>query len=152
LQFAQSLPESDLLFMRRDITQMDEIDEWLHDIEKERAITLLVETHGQIIAYGTLHHHQLYWNRHMAELRVVVSSTFRNQQLGKLLARELIGFAKELGMEKVIAYMPADSKGAQVMLQRAGFKAEALLTDWVMTRDNKTHDLVIMSIAVNEIS
>ncbi len=87
----------------------------------------------------------------MGEIRILVNSQFRNNGLGTIIARELVGFARELKLEKVISYIPADSKGAQRMLEEVGFRAEALLTDWIKTRDNKTHDMAIMSRSLKEI-
>lgn len=149
--FAQTLSEQDLLFLRRDITQMETIDEWIRDVKLEHAITILVEDDNRLVAYGTLYHDQLFWNRHIGEIRLMVSSPYRNRGLGSRLARELMGFAKEMGLDKVIIYMAVEDKGAQHMVQDLGFRAEAILQDWVKTRDNRTHDLLIMSSSLSEI-
>jgi hypothetical protein len=36
LAFANALPPHDLLFLRRDITQPDVVDEWVRDVEQDR--------------------------------------------------------------------------------------------------------------------
>jgi hypothetical protein len=47
--------------------------------------------------------------------------------------------------------MAIEDKGAQHVVEELGFKAEAILTDWVKTRDNRTHDLLIMSAPLVEL-
>lgn len=150
IALAQKLSEADLWFMRRDITQPESVDAWIRDIDNNRAITLLVEDKGHVIAYGSLYHNQLFWNRHLAEIRIMVTAPYRNRGLGNRLATELISFCKELGFEKVFSYTSAEDKGAQKMLEGVGFKAEALLADWIKTRDERTHDLVIMSASLHD--
>ena len=148
LILAHHLPESDLSFMRRDITQPEAVDEWIRDIDQQQAISISVEHDDAIIGYGTLYHDQRFWNRHIGEVRVLVSSNYRNLGIGTRVVRELMQFAQELSLDKVISYMSADDRGAQRMVSDLGFTAEALLADWVKTRDDRTHDLVIMSLSL----
>lgn len=149
---AQRLTERDLYFMRRDITQSEAIEEWIEDIDKNRAQSLLVEAGSQVIAYGTLYYNQFFWNRHLGEIRVVVNTPYRNRGIGSRITRELMGVARELRLEKVMMYMAVEDKGARSMVEDLGFRAEAILSDWVKARDNSTHDLLIMSIALAEAS
>jgi RimJ/RimL family protein N-acetyltransferase len=53
--------------------------------------------------------------------------------------------ARQLGLRKVTAQMTPDQKGARVTFERLGFQPEALLADFVVDRDGKTRDLLIMS-------
>lgn len=152
LDFAQKMSEADLWFMRRDITQPAAIDSWITDIETDHAKTLLVEQDDLLVAYASLYYNQLFWNRHLAELRVVVSSGYRGRSMGRKLAQELSNLAKDMGLEKVMVYMAADDKAAQRMVDYLNFKPEAILADWVKTRDDRTHDLLIMSTDLQEIN
>ncbi|HRE47092.1 MAG TPA: GNAT family N-acetyltransferase [Aggregatilineales bacterium] len=148
VNFVSHLPENDTLFMRRDVTQPEAVDEWIHDIEKDRTITILVEERGNIAAYGSLHYNQLFWNRHLAELRVLVSSMYRRRGLASALAKELIVFARTLGLDKVVAYVASEDRRAREVMEQIGFRAEAVLQEWVKTRDERTHDLLIMSVTL----
>jgi RimJ/RimL family protein N-acetyltransferase len=145
LRFTQSLSDGDVLFMRRDVTQPDAIDAWIKDIEAGRAITILIEDKSRLVAYGSVYYNQLFWNRHLAELRILVSSPYRNRGLGTRLSRELIALARELELEKVTCYMAIEDACARAVVEDLGFRPEAVLADWVKTRDGRTHDLVIMS-------
>lgn len=151
LTLAHTLSPADLLFMRRDITQSEAVDDWLTDIERNHAITILVEDGGKIVAYATLYHHQLFWSRHMGEMRVMVTSPYRNRGLGARITRELMLFAKELELQKVAIYLAVEDKSAQRMVEELGFRPEALLTDWVKTRDDNTHDLLIMTTSLADL-
>lgn len=151
ISLAQKLSEHDLMFMRRDITQPEAVDDWLHDLDRNHAITILVEHEGKIAAYGTLYYNQLYWNRHIGEIRVLVSSPYRSRRLGTRITNELTLVGKEVGLDKVMVYMSVDNKAAQRMTEVLGFRAEAILADWVKMRDNTKHDLLIVSKALNEL-
>jgi RimJ/RimL family protein N-acetyltransferase len=150
--FAHHLSESDLLFMRRDITQPEAVDAWIRDLEMQHAISILVEDEGKVIGYGTLYFHQLFWNRHVGEIRVLVSSPYRARGIGTRLTRELMSMAHDMELEKVVTYMAVDDKVGRSVVEDLGFTPEAILADWVKTRDNRRHDLLIMSTSLLEVS
>lgn len=152
LGMAQSLTDQDMQFMRRDISQPGVVDEWVMDLKSDRTITILAEDESKTIAgYGSLHYNQIFWNRHMGEIRTNVRTTYRNKGLGRRIVAELFLLAKERDLEKVYVYVPADHRPVLMMVERLGFKAEALLSDWVKTRDDRTHDLVIMSTSLADV-
>jgi RimJ/RimL family protein N-acetyltransferase len=151
LHFAQHLDEVDLAFMRRDITQPEAVEHWIEDIEQNRAITILVESASGLLGYGTLYYNQFFWNRHLAEIRILVSSPYRNWGLGTRLTSELMLIGWELGLDKVMMYMRVDDPAARRMAEHLGLRAEAILTDWIKTRDDSKHDLLIMSTSLADI-
>ena len=53
--------------------------------------------------------------------------------------------ARELGLQKIVARMAPEQRGATQVFERLGFRAEALLGDYVMDREGRTHDLIVMS-------
>jgi RimJ/RimL family protein N-acetyltransferase len=145
LSFARALPHDDLLFLRIDITSPAGVDEWLDNIHDGRTITILAEVQGKIAGYASLHHNAVMWNRHVGEIRVNVGSDYRRHGLGRVLVDEVLTIAHELGLRKVTAQMTTDQRGARVTFERLGFRAEALLADYVVDREEKTRDLLIMS-------
>ena len=145
LAFARALPAHDLLFLRRDITRPEAVDFWLQGIERGRIATVLAERDGQVCGYATIDRGDLSWSPHVAELRVMVSTAMRAQGLGRLLTQEAFAVALGLGIEKMVAQMTVDQKGAISVFQGMGFRPEALLRDHVKDRDGKTHDLLILS-------
>ncbi|HEU4758690.1 MAG TPA: GNAT family N-acetyltransferase, partial [Dehalococcoidia bacterium] len=79
------------------------------------------------------------------EMRVLVGEAFRGLGLGKRLANEVFAIAKDLGLKKITAQMTTDQRGARQLFEHLGFRPEALLADYAMSRDGRTHDLLIMS-------
>ena len=150
LAFARAIPAHDLLFLRRDITQLDVVEDWLRDIESGDALTILAKRNGTVIGYGTIHRDSLSWSAHVAELRVLVSAEFRGKGLGRLLTQEAFKSALASGIEKMVARMTLDQKGAIATFESLGFRPEALLKDHVKDRDGELHDLIMMSHRVSD--
>jgi L-amino acid N-acyltransferase YncA len=145
LAFARALPEHDLLFLRRDITQPEAIEIWLNGIERGRITSVLAESGGQVQGYATVDRGELSWSPHVAELRVLVSAAMRGKGLGRLLTQEAFAIALGLGIEKIVAQMTVDQKGAIAVFEGMGFRPEALLRDQVKDREGRKHDLLILA-------
>ncbi len=153
LEFARSLGEEDLLFLRYDITRDDVMDKWLDDEKNGQRITIVAHEKGKnrILGYSSLSREPLSWTRHLGEIRAIVNPEHRKIGLGEALTREIFDICTELDLMKVVARMPLRQAGARRMFERLGFSAEALLADWVMDRQGQTHDLVVMSIDVTSL-
>ncbi|MFY9610400.1 MAG: GNAT family N-acetyltransferase [Blastocatellia bacterium] len=145
LGFARSLPENDLLFLAVDITRKEALDQWAHNIKSGQIRTVLAEANGKLIGHGTLNHNALQWTRHLGEIMLLISPDYRGIGLGNLLANELFSIARELGLQKIVARMASEQRGALQVFERLGFRAEALLGDYVIDRQGRTHDLIVMS-------
>ena len=145
MDFAKSLPEDDLLFLAIDITRPEALDQWVHDIKSGHIKTVLAEANGKLVGHGTLSHNALLWTRHLGEIVLLLNPEYRSIGLGSLLANELFSIAGELGLQKIVARMASEQRGAFRVLERLGFRAEALLGDYVIDRAGRTHDLIVMS-------
>jgi len=145
LAFARSLPADDLLFLSIDITQPEAVDGWTREIEAGRVVTVLAEANGKLVGHGTLNCNNLTWTRHLGEMQLLISPDFRGVGLGNLLADEVNAIARAKDLRKVIARMASEQKGAQQVFERLGFTVEALLADYVIDRQGRTHDLIVMS-------
>jgi L-amino acid N-acyltransferase YncA len=145
LAFARALPAHDLLFLRRDITQPEAIQIWLNGIQRGRITSVLAECDGTVQGYATVDRGELSWSPHVAELRVLVSEAMRGKGLGRLLTQEAFAIALGLGIEKIVAHMTVDQKGAIAVFEGMGFRPEALLRDQVKDREGRKHDLLILA-------
>src|SRR5436853_5629508 len=145
LAFARSFPERDLLFLSIDITRPEVVEGWMMRVAAGQTFTVIAEADGRMIGHATLYLSELTWTRHMGEIQLLISRDHRGLGLGHLLANEVFSLAQSLGLQKIIARMAADQRGALQVFERMGFKAEALLADFVMDRDGRTHDLIVMS-------
>jgi L-amino acid N-acyltransferase YncA len=145
LEFTQSLSEHDLLFLRRDITDPDAVADWLDNVEAGRIVTIVAEREGRIFGYGSLHLSNVPWSQHVGELRVLISDEMRGKGLGRALTEAIFAQAIDSGVEKMVAQMTLDQKGAIATFEQLGFKPEALLRDHVKDRRGEKHDLLVYS-------
>lgn len=151
LEFARSLPPHDLLYVQRDITNPKVVAAWLQAVADGSADTVLAWHDGAIVGCGALFRDALSWSPHLGELRVLVAPSMRHKGLGRLLIQECFLIAIEHGLRKLIAQMTVDQTGAVAIFEELGFRGEALLKEHVMDRDDKTHDIVILSCDVERV-
>lgn len=150
LGFAKTLPEADLMFLRIGITKPNVVDEWIHNIQANQTVTVLAKDNRKVIAYASLHHNTMMWTRHLGELRLMVTPDWRHKGVGRRLASEIFRMAQEKELVRMFVQFPANQPRVRTLFDRLGFLPEALLTDWIMSRDGAMHDLMIMSRAVDD--
>ena len=154
LAFARSLPTHELLFLRRDITQPDEVEAWIDQGESGARHTLIAVRSDPgsegIVGYCVVDRSAVQWTRHVAELRVLVHPVMQGKGLGRVLTREAFRIATEQGVEKMIAQMTTDQRRAISVFHNMGFQNEALLRDHVKDRDGRTYDLLVLAREVSE--
>lgn len=145
MAFARSLPEHDLLFLRRDITQGEVVDEWLHEAEAGEATTILADAGGAVVGYATVYRSPLPWTAHVGELRVLTAPSMRGLGLGRVLTGYAFDVALAIGIEKMVAQMTLDQEAAIATFQALGFRPEAVLRDHVRDRAGRKHDLIVLT-------
>ncbi len=145
LAFARALPEHDLLFLRRDITEESAVDDWIAEINSGEVTTVLAFAGQEVVGYGTINRSRLRWSAHVAELRVLVAESMRGKGLGRVLTQEAFAIALASGIEKMVAQMTLDQKGAISTFEGIGFRPEALLRDQVKDRQGNKHDLLVLT-------
>jgi RimJ/RimL family protein N-acetyltransferase len=143
--FTGNLSEHDLLFLRRDITDDTVLDDWLGEVERGRTITVVAESGGRILGYASLSLAIANWSQHVGEIRVLVGKDARGKGIGRVLTEAVFAQALDKGIEKIVAQMTIDQKGAIATFEELGFKAEALLRDHVKDRAGQKHDLLVYS-------
>jgi L-amino acid N-acyltransferase YncA len=146
LQFARSLPPDDLLFLRTDITDPAIIDAWVQNIAERRSVTVLAEKDDKLAGYASIHMEGARWTRRVGEIRVQVGFDCRGLGLGKRLVGEIFRLSQDLGLKKMAAMMTPEQVSARATFEELGFRVEAQLQDWVVDRDDRSRDLVIMSL------
>jgi RimJ/RimL family protein N-acetyltransferase len=144
-QFFLRVPEEDLLFLRRDVTDRDVIESWALDVVTGQTFTLLAERDGAIVGEASIHRSRAPWSQHVGEIRVVVDATHRQLGLGSALVQAIFLASLERGVEKIVAEMTPDQKGAITVFQKLGFRIEGLLRDHVRDRRGEKRDLIVMA-------
>jgi L-amino acid N-acyltransferase YncA len=145
INFAAALPEEDLLFLERDISQPGEVDAWIRHTLSERLVTLVAWEDDQVVGYATFNRASAHWMRHVAELRVVVAQSARGIGIGRLLLELAFEMVLDLGVTKVIARMTPDQTSALKLFKQLGFSEEAVLRDHALDANGITHDLQVLS-------
>ena len=145
LAFARSLPENDLLFMRRDIRQPKVVAAWAELIAQGRLASLLAWSDDKVVGCTALIIDPLSWSPHVGELRVVVSRDMRGTGLGRAMIQEGFAMALTMGLEKLVAQMTIDQQSAIAVFEGLGFRGEALMRDHVKAADGSKHDIVLLS-------
>src|SRR5450759_4716728 len=77
LEFAQRLPEHDLLFLPRNISEPKVLSAWIKEIERGSIISLLAVKSGRVVGCGTIVRDPHSWSPHVGEIRNVVSPDVR---------------------------------------------------------------------------
>ncbi len=145
LAFTRELPERDRLFLRTDVTDPGVVESWIDNIEQGKTITVLAEEEGKIIGYCSVHHSEILWTRHLGEMRLLVGSSYRGKGVGRQLAHQVFALAQTLNLQKLVAQMMSSQRSAQNLFHHLGFIPEALLHDWVIDTNGRTHDFILMS-------
>lgn len=145
ISFARTLPEKDLLFMRRDIRQPKVVAAWTDLIAQGRLASLLAWSGDEVVGCAALIVDPMSWSPHVGELRIVVSPKMRGIGLGRLLIQEAFLIALSKGLEKLVAQMTVDQQGAIAVFEGLGFRGEALMRDHVKDADGRKHDIVLLS-------
>ena len=145
LRFMRAQAVDDQYFLLVDVTSPEGLQQWMHDLENARNITVLAEENGKLLGYSSLHHNQTLWTRHLGEIRLMVAPSQRGRGLGQMLGKEAFAIAHDLGLQRTVVRVSSGQKGARRLFERLGFHMEALLADWVVDRQGRTQDLVLMS-------
>ncbi len=145
IAFARSLPQNDLLFLERDISDPLEVDRWIEAVAQGVMVTIVARQQDAIVGYATFDRGRVPWTRHVAELRVVVASSARGLGIGRLLLELVFEMAQREGVRKVVARMTPEQTKAQHLFKRLGFEEEAVLRDHAVDAHGVTHDLLLMS-------
>lgn len=145
IAFARSLPQDDQLFLRTDITQPSNVDDWMRDIKEGATVTVLAEIDERMAGYASVHTDRARWTRTIGEIQMQVGRPFRGLGLGRVLAAEIFRVGQERGLRKMAAMMTPDQAGARAAFEKLGFQIEALLQSWVVDRNGRPRDLIIMS-------
>jgi len=145
IAFAGALPEDDLLFLERDITQPAEVEAWIKDTLEGRLVTLVAWEDESVVGYATFSRASARWMRHVAELRVVVAQSVRGIGIGRFLLELAFEMVLDLGVTKVIARMTPEQTAALKLFQRLGFAEEAVLRDHALDANGVARDLLVLS-------
>ena len=144
LAFFQALPPEDRIYLRNDVTRREVVQERILLMSTGRIKRLVAVAGDQIVADGSLETEDYSWKNHVAELRLIVARHYQRKAMGMLLARELYLLATRKRVEDIVAKVMRPQIAALKILERLGFREEAVLTDYVKDTADQKQDLIIM--------
>lgn len=144
LEFARSLPQEDVMFLRIDITQPETVEAWLRDIDAGLVTSLAAYDGPRFIGYASVRRDPTRWLRRVGELRANIDPGHRSKGLGRALLSQVFELARSLDLRKITANMTDGQPGTQAVLRQLGFVPEAVLAEFVEDRAGNLRDLVVM--------
>ena len=144
LEFFQRLPDTDRIFLRDDVLNVDVVAHWCRELNYDRVFPLVGLMGERIVADITLHRQRGGWMRHVGRVRVVVDPEYRGRGIASSLLKELMEVSLEIGLDKLDAEFIAEQKTAIESFQKLGFVKIATLPQHALDLHGGTHDLVLL--------
>lgn len=145
LSFAAALPETDLLFLGRDLRHPRVVEAWIGAIEEGWIDSLLADEAGTVVGTAALVRDPLGWSAHVGEVRLLVAHERRGAGLGRDLLQAVFAIARAHGLAKLTASMVPDHASSVALFEGLGFRREALLAGHVRDGTGKPYDLAMLS-------
>jgi RimJ/RimL family protein N-acetyltransferase len=151
VEFFQSLPLEDRMYLRSDVMKKEYIMRRFGHMNYDVMYPIIAMDNDKIIAIGTLFRAEFGWMRNLGEIRSVVSPKYQRNGLCTILVRELFLHAVSKDLFKVQAEIMEEQKSALKAFERMGFKKEAILKNHVTDIKGQRRNLVIMSLDIEEL-
>lgn len=138
--------EDDLWFLNHDMSDPKLIAQWINDLDLNRVISIIALLEGQIIANAVLMLKLYGAKSHIGKVRVSVDPSYRDKRLGTWMLLDLINLAIAIGLKMLVMRLVQDRDAAVINgIRKLEFAEEAVLKDYLMGREEKPHNLVIMT-------
>jgi len=144
LAFFRALPKEDRAYLRIDVTKREVVERRINAMESGKVSRLVAIVDGEIVADGSLERENRDWEKHIAELRLIVAHPFQRRGLGLLMARELFALGASQKVEEILVRIMGPQVGALSIFERLGFHQDAILHDYVKDIDGAKQDLILM--------
>ncbi len=145
-EFFLSIPGEERMFIKHRVTEPAVIHEWCRNIDLGRNLPLLALCEGRILGCATLHQQLGGWKRHIGRVSVLIHPDFRGRGLARMLVAEIIGLARQYGLEKVEAEFIGEQEAAMKVFALLGFSNLLRLESYVKDMQAITHDYVLMGL------
>ena len=145
IQLFQEAPEEDTRFLKQNVKDQKLVNYWIDQLNYRKVLPLVaVDLEGnRLIADATLHRGK-HAAKHIGEVRIFVSRSYRNLGLGFLMLEEIINLAFQENLLLLKAEVLAEHKKVVKAFRTKGFEIKATLEDYFIRKDGVTHDVVLM--------
>ncbi|HEY3242939.1 MAG TPA: GNAT family N-acetyltransferase [Phycisphaerae bacterium] len=144
LEFFQSIPLSNRMFIKDKVTDPYVIAGWCHRLDFSTVFPLLGIAGDQIVADATLHQDRTGWQAHIGRVRYLVHPDYRGKGLATILIHELHEVARNVALSKTEAHCMAEQHDVIAFMRKYGYREVARIKDYVRDIDFQPHDMVIL--------
>jgi len=150
LEFYRSIPESDRLFLRTDVTNKKNVEWRFGNLDYDSVFPILALVDDKIIGIATLFRAEFGWKRNLGEVRVLIAPDYQRKGLATIFIRELFFHALTVKIYKLKAEMIETQESAIAAFERLGFRKEATLKKHVTDVRGRCRDLVLMTLDIED--
>lgn len=136
--FFLRIPERERFQLKDDIASSTIVKHWTDHLDYDRALPLLAEEDGKIVAEAVLIRHRGGWFAQAAEVRLLVDPDYRASGLGTTLLRELLDIAADADLDQVVFQLIDDVQG-EAMHEVAALGAVQVGCIEGLARDEQNH-------------
>lgn len=148
--FFSSLAPEDRLFLRRDVTQKEVLEERARELEAGSVFRLAAYDGERFIGEASLYRRPYSWNHHVGEMRMIIARDFQRAGVGSVLARELFLNAVGLNYRIIEAMMLTDDSAAIRCVEKLGFKEACVLKGYATDIRGAKRDLLLMTFSTDD--
>jgi RimJ/RimL family protein N-acetyltransferase len=148
--FYRTIPETDRLFLRVDVTDKNNVERRFGNLNPDFVYPILAYDNNKIIGIATIFRPEFGWKRNLGEVRVLISPDYQRKGLATIFVRELFFRALNAKISKLQAEMTENQESAIAAFERLGFREEARLKKHVTDIRGRRRDLVIMTLDIED--
>lgn len=139
------LSEDDKWFLDHNVADFELIENWVKNMDPDRAHSIVCVLEGQIIAHATLLRKYYGAKSHIGNIRISVDPSFRGKHLATWMLLDLINLAMAMELETLIMQLVEDRDAALIRsVKKLEFLETGVLKDYAKDREGNPHNLVIM--------
>lgn len=150
LEFYRTIPESDRLFLRFDITDEKNVQRRFGNLDYNRMFPIIAVDGEKIVGIATLYRAEFGWKRDLGEIRVVIAPEYQRKGLATIFVREAFFHALKVKIYKIQAEMIETQKSAIAAFEKLGFRKEATFRKHVTDIRNRRRDLIVMTLDIED--
>ncbi|MBN1887368.1 MAG: GNAT family N-acetyltransferase [Thermoflexales bacterium] len=143
LDLFDQAPREDLEYFHSDAADPGMVARWCDELDYASVFPMVAVVGDKLVGDATLHIGVSY-QRHIGWLRVYLDRAFRRRGIGGLMLSGLIDIARKMGLQQLVAEVPAHQVQVIKAFQNLGFKQEFTFNDFFMTPQGETIDVAVM--------
>ena len=148
--FAEA-PQVDLDQFRSDAADPAVVAHWCDEMDYSKIFPMVAVVNDKIVGDATLHM-GISYQRHIGWVRLYLDRGFRRRGIGGLMLSALIDIARKIGLQQLVAEVPANQVQVIKAFHNLGFQQEFVYGDFFMNPEGDTIDVALMILHLVESS